>query len=85
MTRYSCYYRGHVPLETKEQRQEAQDHFNFIVKVVADEDYWISGNLQKNMNTGLRTVTTFGRNEPALINMHTGIAAKLNVDVSAST
>ncbi len=85
ITRYSCYYRGHVPLETEEQRQEAQDHFNFIVKVVADEDYWVSGNLQKNMNTGLRTVTTFGRNEPALINMHRGIAAKLNVDVSVQT
>ena len=78
VTRYSCHFRAGVPLETEQQRAEAQAHFEFIVKVVSDEDYWVSGNIQKNMNTGLRTLTTFGRNEPALINMHRAFAAAVS-------
>ena len=78
VTHYSCYYRSGAQLQTEQQHAEAQAHFEFIVKVVANEDYWVSANVQKNMNTGLRTRTTFGRNEPALINMHRAFSAALN-------
>lgn len=74
LTRYTCYFRGHMPLETEEQRAAAKAHFEFIVKVVEEEDYWVSANVQRNLNTGLRQRATFGRNEPALINMHRAFA-----------
>ncbi|ENO87279.1 aromatic ring-hydroxylating oxygenase subunit alpha [Thauera linaloolentis] len=49
---------------------DPQAHFEFICKVVDEEDYWVSANVMKNLNTGLLGYSTFGRNEPALQNMH---------------
>lgn len=47
-----------------------QEHFEFIRKVVDEEDYWVSTNVMKNLNSRLLNFTTFGANEPALQNMH---------------
>jgi phenylpropionate dioxygenase-like ring-hydroxylating dioxygenase large terminal subunit len=68
VTRYSLYMRR--PVDTEERRKACELHFQFIYSVVDTEDYWVSANVQKNFNTGLREFTTFGANELALINMH---------------
>ena len=68
LTRYTLYMRK--GLDTEERRKEAEAHFDFIYHVVDTEDYWVSANVQKNFNAGIKTHTTFGRNEPSLINMH---------------
>lgn len=47
-----------------------QEHFEFICKVVDEEDYWVSTNVMKNLNAGMLRYSTFGANEPALQNMH---------------
>lgn len=49
---------------------DPQAHFEFICKVVDEEDYWVSANVMKNLKTGMLQYSTFGRNEPALQNMH---------------
>lgn len=68
VTRYRLYMRR--PVDTEERRKAAELHFRFIYSVVDTEDYWVSANVQRNFNAGLREFTTFGANEPALINMH---------------
>lgn len=68
VTRYSLYMRQ--PVETEERRRYGREHFQFIYSVVDKEDYWVSANVQKNFNAGMRKYTTFGANEPSLINMH---------------
>lgn len=67
VTRYRSYWRD---MNMADQGRGPQDHFEFIRNVVADEDYWVSGNVQKSLNANIRPFNTFGRNEPALINMH---------------
>ncbi len=47
-----------------------QEHFEFICKVIDEEDYWVSANVMKSLNANMLTYSTFGRNEPALQNMH---------------
>ncbi|MDD3352105.1 SRPBCC family protein [Zoogloea sp.] len=49
---------------------DPQAHFEFIRKVVDEEDYWVSANVMKNLNAGMIQFSTFGANEPALQNMH---------------
>ncbi len=68
LTRYSAYTRE-AP-EDDARWQEAREHFQFIYDVVDREDYRVSAAVQRNFDTGLRRYTTFGRNEPSLINMH---------------
>jgi len=68
LTRYRCYWRSKTLLE--DQGRGLQDHFEFIREVVDKEDYWVSANVQRSLNAGLKPYNTFGRNEPALINMH---------------
>lgn len=70
ITLYHSYWRGHVPIESEQVRREAEAHFDFIWQVVEDEDYRAGAMVQKNLNSGLVSRSTFGRNEPALINMH---------------
>ena len=79
VTRYSSYFRGHIELETEEHWQEAYDHFDFIYKVVETEDYWVSENVQKSFNAKIKPFTTFGKNEPALINMHKTFRKKMGL------
>ncbi len=67
VTRYRSYWRD---MSKPDQGRGPQDHFEFIRDVVADEDYWVSGNVQKSLNPNIKPFNTFGRNEPALINMH---------------
>ncbi len=74
LTRYRLYMRQ--PIEGEERRRAAESHFDFIYSVVDQEDYWVSANVQRNFNAGLRTHTTFGRNEPSLINMHRSFRQK---------
>jgi phenylpropionate dioxygenase-like ring-hydroxylating dioxygenase large terminal subunit len=68
VTRYSLYLRQ--PAESEARRAYGREHFQFIYSVVDKEDYWVSQNVQRNFNAGMRTHTTFGANEPSLINMH---------------
>jgi phenylpropionate dioxygenase-like ring-hydroxylating dioxygenase large terminal subunit len=68
LTRYHLYWRGGLP--DAAARRAAEAHFDFIYRVVETEDYRVSADVQKNFDTGLRRYTTFGRNEPSLINMH---------------
>lgn len=74
LTRYRLYMRR--PIDSGERRKAAEAHFDFIYNVVDTEDYWVSANVQRNFNAGLRTHTTFGRNEPSLINMHRAFRRK---------
>ncbi|MCG8589065.1 MAG: aromatic ring-hydroxylating dioxygenase subunit alpha [Proteobacteria bacterium] len=68
ITRYNLYMRK--PMDSDERWEAARQHFGFIRDVVDQEDYWVSANVQRNFRTGMREYTTFGRNEPSLINMH---------------
>lgn len=68
LTRYRCYWRG--DLSRPSQGLDPQTHFQFIRDVVDKEDYWVSANVQKSLTSNIRPFNTFGRNEPALINMH---------------
>lgn len=68
VTRYALYLRQ--PVESEERWRYGREHFQFIYSVVDKEDYWVSANVQKNFNAGMRSHTTFGANEPSLINMH---------------
>ena len=70
VTHYHSYWRGHVPIPDDTVRREAEAHFDFIWQVVEQEDYWAGRCVQQSLNSGLVNETTFGRNEPALINMH---------------
>ncbi len=56
--------------ETGWDGNDPQAHFEFICKVINEEDYWVSANVMKNLNTNILAFSTFGRNEPALQNMH---------------
>jgi carnitine monooxygenase subunit len=67
LTRYRCYWRD---LSRPDQGRGPQDHFEFIRDVVDKEDYWVSANVQKSLSANIKPFSTFGRNEPALINMH---------------
>jgi len=73
MTRYRCYWR------TQEGGagwgvDDPQAHFEFVRDIVTKEDYWVSAGVMKSLNGGLRSFNTFGRNEPALHNMHRAFA-----------
>jgi phenylpropionate dioxygenase-like ring-hydroxylating dioxygenase large terminal subunit len=73
MTRYRCYWR------TEETAagwgvNDPQSHFEFVRDIVTKEDYWVSANVMKSLNGRLRSFNTFGRNEPALHNMHKAFA-----------
>jgi phenylpropionate dioxygenase-like ring-hydroxylating dioxygenase large terminal subunit len=68
VTRYALYLRQAV--ESEERWRYGREHFQFIYSVVDKEDYWVSANVQRNFDAGMRKYTTFGANEPALINMH---------------
>ena len=73
MTRYRCYWRtaqGGAGWGV----DDPQAHFNFVRDIVTNEDYWVSANVMKSLNSGLRSFNTFGRNEPALHNMHKAFA-----------
>ncbi|MDD9803050.1 MAG: aromatic ring-hydroxylating dioxygenase subunit alpha [Deltaproteobacteria bacterium] len=68
ITRYTLYLRK--PVDSEERREHGRQHFDYIYSVVDQEDYWVSAQVQKNLNSGMQRWTTFGRNEPSLINMH---------------
>jgi phenylpropionate dioxygenase-like ring-hydroxylating dioxygenase large terminal subunit len=73
VTRYRCYWR------TEEGAagwgvNDPQAHFEFVRDIVTKEDYWVSAGVMKSLNGGLRSFNTFGRNEPALHNMHRAFA-----------
>ncbi len=70
VTHYSSYWRGNAALDSDQARAEAEAHFDFIWQVVETEDYAAGAAVQRSLNSGLVKRTTFGRNEPALINMH---------------
>jgi phenylpropionate dioxygenase-like ring-hydroxylating dioxygenase large terminal subunit len=68
VTKYNLYMRQ--PVDSEERQKGAEMHHQMIYSIVENEDYWVSVNVQKNFNTGLKQYTTFGANEPSLINMH---------------
>ena len=67
-TRYSLYMRQ--PMDSEERWKAAKAHFRFIYSVVDQDDYRVSAAVQRNFNAGHVQYTTFGRNEPSLIDMH---------------
>jgi phenylpropionate dioxygenase-like ring-hydroxylating dioxygenase large terminal subunit len=73
MTRYRCYWRK-SEAGAGWGVDDPQAHFNFVRDIVTNEDYWVSANVMKSLNGGLRSFNTFGRNEPALHNMHRAFA-----------
>jgi len=73
MTRYRCYWRG-AESDAGWDNDSPQNHFAFVRDIVTNEDYWVSAGVMKNLNAGLRSFGTFGRNEPALHNMHKAFA-----------
>ena len=73
MTRYRCYWRG-AESDAGWDNDSPHNHFAFVRDIVTNEDYWVSAGVMKNLNAGLRSFGTFGRNEPALHNMHKAFA-----------
>jgi phenylpropionate dioxygenase-like ring-hydroxylating dioxygenase large terminal subunit len=73
VTRYSCYWRAQDD-GAGWGVNDPQAHFEFVRDIVTKEDYWVSANVMKSLNGGLRSFNTFGRNEPALHNMHRAFA-----------
>jgi phenylpropionate dioxygenase-like ring-hydroxylating dioxygenase large terminal subunit len=67
-TRYTLYMRQ--PMDSEERWKAAKAHFDFIYSVVDQDDYRVSAGVQRNFNAGHVQYTTFGRNEPSLIDMH---------------
>lgn len=79
LTRYTCYWR------TTEGAgwgvTDPQAHFEFVRDVVDKEDYWVSSNVMKSLAANMRPFNTFGRNEPALHNMHRAFLRGAGVEV----
>lgn len=73
LTRYRCYWRQDLN-QAGWGVSDPQAHFEFVRDIVTNEDYWVSANVMKSLNGGLRQFNTFGRNEPALHNMHRAFA-----------
>jgi phenylpropionate dioxygenase-like ring-hydroxylating dioxygenase large terminal subunit len=73
LTRYRCYWRQ-AQGEAGWGVSDPQAHFEFVRDIVTNEDYWVSAGVQKSLNGGLREYNVFGRNEPALHNMHQAFA-----------
>jgi len=71
-TRYRCYWRSLG--DGGWGVTDPQGHFEFVRDIVTKEDYWVGANVMKNLKAGLREFNTFGRNEPALHNMHRAFA-----------
>lgn len=67
-TKMSFFSRN--PEASKETEDMILERFEIFHNVLQTEDYWIGGNVQKNMESGLLTEMYFGRNEPGLIWMH---------------
>ena len=79
ITRYRSYWRGDIN-RASWSGGSAQENFDFIVYVVDKEDYWVSANVQKSLNAKRRKFSTFGRNEPSLINMHRNFMMAVGLD-----
>jgi phenylpropionate dioxygenase-like ring-hydroxylating dioxygenase large terminal subunit len=74
-TIYTCYVRSPELLLTDEQKDAAKAHFEFIAKVIIDEDYAMVSTIQTTLDaTSSRRHSNFGRNEPALHNLHRVLA-----------
>ncbi len=73
LTRYRCYWRANEG-GAGWGVTDPQAHFDFVRDIVTKEDYWVCANVMKSLNGGLRSFNTFGRNEPALHNMHKAFA-----------
>ena len=73
LTRYRCYWRA-TEGGAGWGVTDPQAHFDFVRDIVTKEDYWVCANVMKSLNGGLRSFNTFGRNEPALHNMHKAFA-----------
>jgi phenylpropionate dioxygenase-like ring-hydroxylating dioxygenase large terminal subunit len=67
-TLYSLYARA--PLADEAAREEALAYFRFTYDVVEREDFHVTESEQRNLESGAVDELTFGRNEPALINLH---------------
>ena len=80
ITRYSLYSRN--PLASDQERASKEAHFDFIYGVVESDDYKTSAAVQKNFDAGRVDYTTFGRNEPALINLHRTLRRKTGLPPS---
>ena len=73
LTRYRCYWRAAAPAGGWGVNDPHQ-HFEFVRDIVTKEDYWVSANVMKSLKGTQRPFNTFGRNEPALHNMHKAFA-----------
>lgn len=67
-TLYDLYARAPLPGEA--ERTEALEYFRFTYDVVEREDFWVTEQEQRNLESGAVASLTFGCNEPALINLH---------------
>ncbi|MAA55018.1 MAG: Rieske (2Fe-2S) protein [Porticoccaceae bacterium] len=79
ITRYRSYWRGDIN-RASWSGGGAKENFDFIVYVVDKEDYWVSANVQKSLNANRRKFSTFGKNEPSLINMHRNFLSAVGLD-----
>jgi phenylpropionate dioxygenase-like ring-hydroxylating dioxygenase large terminal subunit len=68
VTKMSFYSRESDP--SPEVEKIVHDRFELFYKVLQNEDYWICGNVYRNLESGLLPNIIFGRNEPALAWMH---------------
>jgi len=62
----------------QEVRDKAEEQIQWICKGVVDtEDFWVAGQTEPGLSTGVMPSVVFGRNEPALQHLHRGFAQEL--------
>jgi phenylpropionate dioxygenase-like ring-hydroxylating dioxygenase large terminal subunit len=57
-------------IENKIMRESFMQHFDYMHRVIRDEDYAVAIGVQEGLASGFVKTFVFGRNEPALIDMH---------------
>jgi len=67
-TLYHLYRRTSV--STPEERRLAEEQFDYVYRVVETEDFAITAQEQRAIESGQLPYLNFGRNEPALIGLH---------------
>jgi hypothetical protein len=79
ITKMSFYSRESNP--SPEVEKVIADRFELFYKVLQNEDYWVCGNVYRNLESGLLPNIIFGRNEPALAWMHEALDQAIGIRV----
>ena len=79
-TLYHLYHRTSVA--TPEERRLAEEQFDYIYRVVETEDFAITAQEQRAIESGQLPYLNFGRNEPALIGLHESLRQAVGLELA---